>query len=309
MITIIIPFLNEGDEVYNTVKSIRDTAGYDVPVFLINDASTDGYDYEAVASELECTYIKNETNKGVAFSRDMAIGMITTPYFLLLDAHMRFFKNDWYMLFLNELQKEPHTLFCCQTKAIGKKEDGSIYVIERATTYGTYIDFSGHKIEAIWNVVDPYPEYDSVPIPCVMGAGYATNKTYWEYLKGLSGLRSYGRDEQLISMKVWMEGGQCKLLKPIEIGHFYREEPPYYVATIDYLFNQLYLAELFLPISMREAVYREASQYRDIFPATLQLLNDQQAEIEEQRSYYRTRFTVDIRHIIAYNRRVQKQNK
>jgi len=39
-------------------------------------------------------------------------------------------------------------------------------------------------------------------------------------LKRLSG---YGGDEQLLSTKVWLEGGRYVLLKDVVIGHWYRE--------------------------------------------------------------------------------------
>ena len=41
-LTLIIPFLNEGEEVYNTVKNLRENSIYDFNIILINDASSDG---------------------------------------------------------------------------------------------------------------------------------------------------------------------------------------------------------------------------------------------------------------------------
>jgi glycosyltransferase involved in cell wall biosynthesis len=45
-LTVIIPFLNEGREVGNTLQSIRETAGEQVDVLLVNDASYDDFDYD-----------------------------------------------------------------------------------------------------------------------------------------------------------------------------------------------------------------------------------------------------------------------
>ena len=47
-LTVIIPFLNEGEEIYNTVKNLRETAGDEINIILINDASEDKYDYESI---------------------------------------------------------------------------------------------------------------------------------------------------------------------------------------------------------------------------------------------------------------------
>ena len=38
-LTVVMPFLNEGEEVGNTVRSIRATAGCSVDIIVINDAS------------------------------------------------------------------------------------------------------------------------------------------------------------------------------------------------------------------------------------------------------------------------------
>ena len=42
-LTVIIPFLNEGEEVVMTIKSVRETAGDLVDVITINDCSTCGF--------------------------------------------------------------------------------------------------------------------------------------------------------------------------------------------------------------------------------------------------------------------------
>ena len=56
-LTIIIPFLNEGKEIANTLSSIQDTATGMPAILLINDASTDGYNYRTVAEQYNCDYI------------------------------------------------------------------------------------------------------------------------------------------------------------------------------------------------------------------------------------------------------------
>ena len=45
-LTVIIPFLNEGQEVYNTVKNLRLSSDIEFDILLINDASSDGYNYK-----------------------------------------------------------------------------------------------------------------------------------------------------------------------------------------------------------------------------------------------------------------------
>ena len=76
-LTIIIPFLNEKEEVANTVRSIREYSNSDeVAILLINDASDDGYDYQQVAKTYQTEYILNPVRLGVAASRDMGGGAV-----------------------------------------------------------------------------------------------------------------------------------------------------------------------------------------------------------------------------------------
>lgn len=93
MLTIIIPFLNEGVEVYNTVKNIRDTVNIDFNIILINDTLTDGYDYKSESETFNAEYIVYTERKGVAESRVEGVNLCKTKYFMLLDAHCGFVKQ------------------------------------------------------------------------------------------------------------------------------------------------------------------------------------------------------------------------
>lgn len=94
-LTIIIPFLLEKEEVEQTLDNMFRFLLDEVDIILINDASNDDSDYRKVAEQYGALYIENEERIGVAASRDKGIELCATPYFLLLDAHMRFYDNRW----------------------------------------------------------------------------------------------------------------------------------------------------------------------------------------------------------------------
>lgn len=52
-LTVIIPFLNKKEEVRNIVKSLRESSDQCFKVILINDCSTDGYDYKKLQKILK----------------------------------------------------------------------------------------------------------------------------------------------------------------------------------------------------------------------------------------------------------------
>lgn len=92
-LTVIIPFLNEKTEVENTLNSLISHTNESINIIVINDASNDGYNYDMLEKKFNITYIKNKERMGVAKCRDLGISKMTTKYFLLLDAHMRFYTN------------------------------------------------------------------------------------------------------------------------------------------------------------------------------------------------------------------------
>jgi glycosyltransferase involved in cell wall biosynthesis len=261
-LTIVIPFANEGSEVENTLKSIFEYSNDDVDVIVINDASDDGFDYLNAISKYDVTYVENKQRLGVAASRELGVELCKTDYFLLLDAHMRFYNDKWVERITTELTKNPRTLLCAQTKVLRKK-DGE--VIEKdnhsSVQYGAYINYYVlfHILEPEWTStctdVPIAQEGSMILIPCVLGAAYACSKKYWQYLRGLEGLLSYGNDEVLISLKVWLEGGTCKLLKDVEVGHIYREASPYVHISEDRIYNRLYISYLLLPVILRKKIF------------------------------------------------------
>ena len=115
--TVIIPFLNEGTEVEETIKSIKSHTTIPFDIVMINDASTDEYDYEKVAKTNNCVYCKHKTRVGVASSRDEGVLLAQTKYVLMLDAHMRVYQDDWLEKILSHLKELPEDLLCADPLA------------------------------------------------------------------------------------------------------------------------------------------------------------------------------------------------
>jgi glycosyltransferase involved in cell wall biosynthesis len=258
-LTIIIPFLNEGKEVENTVVSIKETAVSDPAILLINDGSDDGFDYESVAGRYNCRYIKNEKRQGSAPSRDIGVAACETPYFLFLDGHMRLYEKGWDERLVKLLTENPRSLLCGQTKAMIIDDARNVVTKEdKRKPYGGYIDMEpGGALKLQWNYFDTAPNDELAEISCVFGAAYACSKTYWEHLLGMKGLLCYGLEEQLISIKVWLEGGKCLLVKNFITGHLYRKAFPYEAPNMEMMYNRLFILELFFPYSIKNDFFAE----------------------------------------------------
>lgn len=299
-LTLIIPFRNEGIEVYNTVESIKKYPGTELYIILINDASDDGYNYKKVSETFETEYIEHKISRGVAASRDHGVTICKTEYFMFLDAHMRVFTPDWASIILEELKKDKRAVFCCQTVAINRE---GVQTNPRAKGFGAHIDFSNLTYD--WNSKDLSNNQTVSEIPCIMGASYSCNKSYWKKLRGLEGLRSYGCDEQLISIKALLEGGTCKLIKSVVFGHMFRilKEVPYEIKTVDYIFNQLYIMEILYPNDKKIIYFRYVKSHceESLFEQALEELKMLKNEILEVKKYYETIFTKDFSYLVDFN--------
>lgn len=302
-LTVIITFLNEGIEIRNTLKSIRETIGKRVDILLIDDGSGDGFAYEATAKEFDAVYYKNNVRLGVAASRDLGVSMISSPYFLLLDGHMRFYDNLWQERIVGLLEKENRLLLCCQTRILYKEDD----IVKDGPThaaYGAYIDFTGENqlLSSIWNSKEQKTGENVEEIPCVLGATYACSKKYWKYIKGLEGLRYYGCDEAFMSLKVWLTGGKCKLIKDITVGHIYRTRAPYRIDDNDTVYNKLLIAELLFPDTIKKNIFTRFKQSSlEKFVYASSLLKENKDRIKELQTYFRSICKIDFNSIYQWN--------
>jgi glycosyltransferase involved in cell wall biosynthesis len=287
-----MPFLNEGDEVERTVQSVRQTAGDNVDILLINDASQDDIDYEKVAQTYNAGYIKNATRKGVAQSRDMGVAMTDTPFFILMDAHMRLYRDNWWSEALKYVEQDDRAVYCLKCLVL---DDSGEIMNDR---YGTgaciklYAEVFDSVLDPSWITADNKTVFD---IPCVLGASYIMSKRYWEYIKGLSLLRYYGSDEAYLSLKVWLEGGSCKLIPDVEAGHIFRSKAPYRISYTDSIFNKLMIAETVLPEDYARYVHARMKLFnKNEYFFALSLLNRKKQEISQLKEYCKSIFTRDF---------------
>lgn len=292
-LTIIIPFLNEREEVENTLKSIRDHSVADIPIIVIDDGSDDGYDYLSVARKYGATYVRNDERMGVAASRDKGVELCQTTYFLLLDSHMRFYECVWADRLLSLLREDDRVILCSQTKVLKRTDDGKVVENEIAVkTYGAFVDIPGVKgitLYARWIVQDLYPDELVVEIPSVLGAGYAASKRYWQYLQGLRGLIYYGSDEPFISIKAWKEGGRCLLVKDVVIGHIYRQGAPYLLDPMHLHYNKMLTAEMLLPFPMKKRFFTDFElTLEETYLEILKMISPKREEIAVMKSYIRS---------------------
>ncbi len=300
LLTVIISFLNEGYEVERTVSSVLEFAENKVDILVINDGSNSLYDYEKMLRPYpNIKYVKNEVRQGVTACRHWGVQQIETPYFILLDAHMRFYEKGWVDKIVSYLQEDDRRILCCQTRALMKDESEEIVLYpNRRTSYGAYIILQQEDklLSPKWIYKSRMYSHNAIEdIPCVLGATYAASKRYWNHIKGLEGLEMYGYEEPYISMKTWLEGGKCQLIKDIEVGHIYRTKFPYRVSNDEMMYNRMWIASVLLPETWKKRIYEMSKEQNDfIFQSVMKRLEEKGAIIKDLRNYYRQICTNDF---------------
>lgn len=307
-LTAIITFKNEGDEIEKTVKSIRSTTK-NVEIILVDDASEDNYDYKRVAEEYRCTLIRNKQGVGVAGSRNLGVNACKTNYFVLLDGHMRFYDKDWDRRLVRVLQENPDSIVTSNTVVMTRRQDGTIENEDGSTgrdKFGTFAavinpDEPCFELTAKWTS-KTYGEGPVVECSAVMGAVYASSKSWWNYILGLNGLIQYGNDEALMSIKTWLLGGKCLLMKNWGVGHLYRENKPYLDIAGMSQYNKLFLVELFIDdIRKKEKIYDEYKKTTDpgIFTSVINKLADNYPQIRQQREYINSHKVMSLQQFLS----------
>lgn len=303
-LTVVIAFLDECEEVGRTVRSVRETVGDQVDVIVINDHSKNDYDYDADLKGLNVHYYFNKFRIGAAASKEKGVQISSTPYFILLDAHMRFYDKNWLNRLVEELHQNSNRLLCCQTLVLVKRKNGKIIRKKGGKTFGAYFLFNrkDYMPQIRWNPHCQTKYLTNNQISGVLGASYCTSKNYWNKIYGLQGLIHYGQEEAYISFKAWLEGGGCYLVPDVVIGHIYREKFPYPVFSSMMIYNTVLIDELLFPLPLRSmalAIARQKNirEYRRIEA----MLFRNKEENNELKHFYHEFAGHDFKYILQIN--------
>lgn len=267
LLSCVIPCLDDPD-IASTVRSLRETAP-EVEIVVVNDSSGNWPTLEG------CKVVHNRHRCGSGPSRHIGAIYATGEWLLHTDSHMRFEKG-WYEAFVDRVKfgankpssywtgvpifedAKPNTVLC-----------GTMIALERdLSQHGEY---SG----ATLNLVGPDPGKPEVQqvfqanwkkhangeeIGMLMGACSFVSRDWYLSLSPHRHLRSYGFEEESMSLKTWLSGGRIEMLSGVRVGHIFRgkddrgrEIPqPYEVPAASLLYNKLFLMWTMLPFDLVE---------------------------------------------------------
>jgi glycosyltransferase involved in cell wall biosynthesis len=285
-LSVIIATHNDHVELANTVASIRATSDADrVEVVVVDDSSS-----IPVAPIERAKLRRNSRRIGCGPSRFVGATMADGEYFLICDSHMRFGDN-WYQNAMPLLQ--PKTLHCGTCVALGKEMNPNVGSPYHGATWNFCGPFRSGKLkddprynqvfECVWG---EKPTTDESPIPAVMGASYFIHREWFFELDPLRHLRMWGGDEQELSLKAWLAGGEIRLLNTVRIGHLFREGKvsSSYVMPWHVLYNKLFIAHTCLPPELAMRIHAKFQRELQFSMALSAIRNDWHL-LETARSY------------------------
>lgn len=264
-LTIIISTIGDGDEIFKTIKSIQSNTAkgeYDIIIF---DDNYNGCDFTELSKNEGIRIVSNgfanpdgslkkdkngdilKGRRGAPFSWNKGISMSQTPFVMICNPRMRFTKG-WYERVIQELEKDNKCIYCTtcvvlddKIKSIGKSKQKRY----GADLYYIYDDHYGRQIlHPVWAKAKKEKVYK---IGCNLGGVIISSKKWLEHLKGFEGCYTWGGLNAFISLKSYMAGGSCKLIKDVETGNIFRTKPSYPTMEIDKLYNQMFTAYTLLP--------------------------------------------------------------
>lgn len=286
-LSIIIPVLNDNEELNLTIQSIRDTSPPNVEIIVIDDKS----DVPAVVTDKNVKFVRLEERKGVGATRHLGATMATSDYLLFVDSHMRFEKS-WYNNVMKRLTSNPENIVWCGT-CLGLDKDNMDIAHPKGEYHGARLTLYDKKenqiFEGKW--ID-MKEGDDYEISCLMGACYFFHKSWFMKIGGTKSLKMWGSDEPLLSAKTYLAGGCIKMMKDVKIGHKFRDNASY-STNVSYLtYNKLRSIKMLFSNELYEKLASKVQDDGDK-QAALQMMEQDKEEIEAERQYYKTIFVKD----------------
>jgi len=225
-ISFVIPTVNEGDNLYKTIQSIRDTCASTYEIIVVDNGSTDGStEFIAQGSDPRLRLFKTGERLGVAGARNFGAAFAEGDLLIFVDAHM-LLPPDWTAPILEVLRDKSVGLVVPAVSTWGKPG---------AVGYG--INWKNERLDMDWlgkRSRDPY----TVPL-----AGGCFQCFRWDFFYELGGydpgMRNFGSEDLEICLRTWLLGYQVIIVPQVEVSHYFRASAPYPLAWIDSTYNML----------------------------------------------------------------------
>jgi glycosyltransferase involved in cell wall biosynthesis len=252
-LSIVIPCLNDNAHLEATIRSIRDTAGGDPEIIVVDDCSNE---IVQIPKELNVVLIRTSKRVGGGVARHIGALRARNDFLLFTDSHMRF-EPGWFQKAADRLG-HPKTVYC--GVCLGLSESNMNIDTPVGAYHGAKLNYIDRDpnipdkpsvLEGVWTGTQPK---DDDEIECLMGAVYFWPRQFFLDIGGMSLLRQWGSEETHTSIKAYLCGGSVRLLKTVRVGHMFRNVKPYRDDFTDIVYNKLVTARVTMPQPAASAI-------------------------------------------------------
>ncbi|MBA2873216.1 glycosyltransferase involved in cell wall biosynthesis [Anoxybacillus calidus] len=269
LVSLIMPVKNEGKHIKNTIESAFSVkTDCDFEIVVVDDDSQDGCCYFLKKNKNEKIKLINTEGLGAANARNAGAEHAKGDIFIFCDAHL-FFEDYWIDRLIEPIQK-----------GIADATNPGIADVKNPENIGYGYTWN-ENLEPKWNrekKKEPYPS------PLLAGGCLAISRKAFEDIDGFErGFRVWGREDEEISLKLWLFGYKCYIVPDVTVLHVFRPTAPPFELKWEHVdYNLLRMA--FLHFNY-ERIYNSTKQIKYSLK-TLLMAELLQTDILEKRALY-----------------------
>lgn len=231
LVSLILPVKNEGEHIKNTIESafsIKTECEFEIVV--VDDDSQDGC----------CLFLRENINDkihliktdglGVANARNAGADHAKGDIFIFCDAHL-LFEDYWIERLIKPIQE-----------GVAHATNPGIGDVKNPKNIGYGYTWN-ENLEPKWNKDGGKDVY---PSALLAGGCFAISRDVFENIDGFErGFRVWGRDDEEISLKLWLFGYKCFIVPNVTVLHVFRSDAPPFILKWDHVdYNLLRMAFL-----------------------------------------------------------------
>jgi GT2 family glycosyltransferase len=262
-LSVIVPALNEGENLRRTINGLDGTLPAASEIIVVDDGSTDG-GTDFLRGSCNVRFFEPEMpgmRLGAPAARNKGAVAASGEVLIFLDAHVDVMLG-W---------AEP-LIAAVRDPAVGAAAPG-ISVIGRPDCCGFGLRFRDACLGVEWL---PPPDGD-LEAPLLPGACLAVRRDLFAEQDGFDpGLILWGSEDAELSLRLWTAGYALRMVPEVTVAHLFREQHPYAIDWTGVLHNMLRLAVVHFSRERLARVVERQKHYRD-FAAAWALLTDTDA--------------------------------
>ncbi|HHY22523.1 MAG TPA: glycosyltransferase [Bacilli bacterium] len=218
LVSVIFPVKNEGKHIKNTIDSLRKCkTNHQYEMIVVDDASNDGCcDYLRENKEDDVTLV-SVGGVGAAMARNVGADHAKGDYYIFCDAHL-FFEDYWIDRLLEPIEN-----------GFADATNPGIGDVANPSNVGYGYSWTS-TLEPRWNT----GKRELFLSPHLAGGCLAISKKAFDDIGGFErGFKVWGREDEEISLKLWLFGYKCAVVPSVKVLHVFRSDSPPFVITWD----------------------------------------------------------------------------